>query len=207
MISYILEEATKSNLFNKIHVSTNSEIIANIVNKLGYEIDFLRPDLLSDDNTPLQPVIEYVLECYANSEIFYDEVWLLLPCSPLIESNDLIKASNLISTENNCKNGFIAVVEFPTPIDWAYEISANGFLKPLDDSKLYIRSQDLEKRYYDSGTFMSFIIDNTTDRKKPKLINGPFLGHKISKLKGIDIDTYEDWEIAESLYNIIKNKY
>lgn len=183
MISYILAEATKSKLFDKIHVSTNSEIIAKIVNKLGYDIDFLRPDSLSGDNTPLQPVIEYVLQCYANSDMYYDEVWLLLPCSPLIESNDLINASSFISTENNSKNGFIAVVEFPAPIDWAYEMNSMGFLKPLDSTKILLRSQDLEKRYYDSGTFMSFIIDNISDYKSPKIKNHSFLGYKNIKIK------------------------
>lgn len=206
MISYILKEATKSKLFDKIHVSTNSGIIESIVNELGYEIDFLRPDSLSDDKTPLQPVLQYVLEKYAKLGMFFDEAWLLLPCSPLIESNDLIGASQYLDLANISKSGFIAVVEFPTPIEWAYDINSDGLLNPLDSSKLKIRSQDLEKKYYDSGTFMSFIIDNKTDKKRPKLNDNSFLGYKISKLKGIDIDTEEDWELAEYVYTAIKNK-
>lgn len=206
MISYILKEATKSKLFQKIHVSTNSEKIAEIINKLGYNVDFLRPDSLADDYTPLQPVIEYVLECYAKKDNFFDEVWLLLPCSPLIESNDLIKASDFISKENNSKKAIISVVEFPAPIDWAYEINKEGLLLPLNENKLKERSQDLKKTYYDSGTFMTFKIDNHSNKTRPRILQVPFLGYKISKLKGIDIDTNEDWEFVENLFRVLHDK-
>jgi pseudaminic acid cytidylyltransferase len=208
MISYILKEAEKSNLFDKIHVSTDSKMIASVVKNLGYVIDFMRPGNLSDDNTTLEPVIDFVLKQYMKSGLLFDEVWLLLPCSPLIKADDLIDASTFLRNRVNSKKGIIAVVEFPTPIDWAYEIKTDGTLNPLDKNKLCIRSQDLEKRYYDSGTFMSFFVDNDSISNNPKLINDSFFGYKISKLKGIDIDTVEDWELAESLYiatNSIKN--
>ena len=204
MISYILHEAQESKLFDKIHVSTDSESIKNIVNNLGHFIDFMRPSSLTDDNTSLNPVIEFVLKEYANLNINFDEVWLLLPCSPLIEAGDLIRACNFMENKKSKRNGFIAVVEYPAPIDWAYEIKTDGLLNPLNKIKLNIRSQDLEKRYFDSGTFMSFFIDNQPDFKNPKIINNPFLGFKISKLKGIDIDTNEDWELVEKIFSGMK---
>ncbi len=205
IISYILGEAKKSNLFDKIHVSTDSEFIESIVASLGYKIDFMRPSFLSEDNTPLQPVVEFVLKKYAIDGIYFDEAWLLFPCSPLIESQDLIDASLFFNVQKKGNNGLIAVVEFPAPVEWAYEITSNGTLNPLDRSKLFIRSQDLNPRYYDSGTFMSFVVKNTSNIS-PKLINDNFLGHKISKLKGIDIDTNEDWELAEYIYSAIHKK-
>lgn len=206
MISYILNEAIKSNLFDKIHVSTDSEQIANIVFNLEFSIDFMRPAYLSDDFTPLQPVIEYVLKNYANINTYYDELWLLLPCSPLIEANDLIEASKFMKENQISNNGLIAVVEYSAPIDWAYGINTSGILIPIEKEKLFKRSQDLDKRYHDSGTFMSFCIDNHSDLSNPKVINDSFLGYKISKFKGIDIDTNEDWELVENIYHTMKNK-
>jgi N-acylneuraminate cytidylyltransferase len=204
IISYVLEEAKKSKIFDKIHVSTDSNLIESIVSNLGYEIDFMRPDILADDNTPLQPVIEFVLKNYAKDGVFFDEAWILFPCSPLVEANDLIEASFILNENRNKNiNGLIAVVEFPVPIDWAYEITTDGLLNPLNKEKLFIRSQDIEKRFYDSGTFMMFIVDNTSNFSKPQLTNDNFLGYKISKLKGIDIDTKEDWELAESIFSAI----
>lgn len=204
MISYVLTEAIKSNLFEKIHISTNSIETLKIIENLGHNIDFMRPDNLSDDFTPLVPVIEFVLNQYAQLNLFYDEVWLLLPCSPLINSVDLIEANSIKSNNNKC--GLIAVVEFPAPIEWAYKLNLNSELTPLNKKKLFYRSQDLEKKYYDSGTFMIFNIDNNSNKNSPRVYNENFLGYKISKLKGIDIDTEEDWKLAEAIYsNYFKN--
>ena len=53
MISYILDTAKRSNLFKKIHVSTDDNKIRDIVESLGYPIDFMRPEHLADDYTPI----------------------------------------------------------------------------------------------------------------------------------------------------------
>ena len=62
MISYPLEAIQKSNLFDVIHVSTDSNQICEKVEKLGFPIDFLRPAELADDYTPIMPVLKHV--CY-----------------------------------------------------------------------------------------------------------------------------------------------
>ena len=49
IIAYALEAASKSQLFDKIHVSTDSDEIKNIIGSLGYPIEFMRPSELSDD--------------------------------------------------------------------------------------------------------------------------------------------------------------
>jgi len=40
LIAYALDAARDSDLFDKIHVSTDSDEIRNIVEGLGYEVDF-----------------------------------------------------------------------------------------------------------------------------------------------------------------------
>ena len=84
MISYILNSCKESKLFEKIHVSTDSKNIKDIVEKDGLKIDFMRPAFLADDFTPLMPVYQYVLEKYKELNLDFAEVWVLMPCSPLI---------------------------------------------------------------------------------------------------------------------------
>ena len=78
MISYPIEALIKSNLFDNIHVSTNDREIAEVVEKQGLKIDFYRPNELSDDHTPIMPVIRYVIEEYIKLKKNYDEVWVIL---------------------------------------------------------------------------------------------------------------------------------
>ena len=56
----------------------------------------LRSKKLSNDITTLESVMRSVLSEYDNSMTIFNEVWSLAPCSPLINSDDLIKASKLL---------------------------------------------------------------------------------------------------------------
>src|SRR5450755_2920533 len=80
MIGHILQAATGSRLFDTIHVSTESQRIADVVESLGYTIDFLRPQHLAGDHTPLMPVLKYAAETYATTGKNFDEIWLLMAC-------------------------------------------------------------------------------------------------------------------------------
>ena len=91
IISYALNAAKESGLFDTIHVSTESEEIANIVRDLGFTIDFLRDISLADDITPIIPVLKWVVEKYQSKNIYFDEVVLIMACAPLIDATDLKK--------------------------------------------------------------------------------------------------------------------
>ena len=53
MIAYALEAAEESGLFDKIHVSTDSDEIRRVVEMLGFPVEFMRPAELADDFTGL----------------------------------------------------------------------------------------------------------------------------------------------------------
>src|SRR3546814_4038089 len=55
MISYALEAARASGLFDVIHVSTDSERIAAVADDLGFPVAFLRDPSMAGDHTPLMP--------------------------------------------------------------------------------------------------------------------------------------------------------
>ena len=88
MINYIIDEALESKLFEKIHVSTDCLEIKEIVQKNNLKIDFMRPSSLADDHTPIMPVLSYVIKKYFEKNLYFDEIWLLYACSPLIDSSD-----------------------------------------------------------------------------------------------------------------------
>ena len=88
IIKYTINAAIESKLFDKIHVSTESNLIKEVVEKCGLSVDFMRPNELSDDFTVLMPVISFVLETYKKQNIIFDEIWILMACAPLIEASD-----------------------------------------------------------------------------------------------------------------------
>ena len=197
MIQFALEAAKKSKIFNKIHVSTDSKKIANICEKLGHKVDFLRPKNLADDFTGLIPVLKYVISRYKNEfGIDFNTIVCIFPACPLLKKNHLIEAYKLYK-KNKCKKPLHVISEYNAPIQWAFSINKKNILTPREKGMFSKRSQDLKKYYYECGPFSIFnkknIINNIGDKN--------FIGFKMPKYTSIDIDTPEDLKFVKKILN------
>ncbi len=63
---------------------------------------------------------------------------------------------------------------------------------------IHVKSQDLSPSYHDAGQFYWMKISSF--RKKSELFNDNTIPYFISELEAHDIDTLEDWNIAEFKY-------
>lgn len=200
MITHVLTAARTSGLFETIHVSTESESIRDVATAFGLAPDFPRPDELADDHTPIMPVLRYVTEEYAKRGQTFDEIWLLMACAPLIDANDLRKAATLFQ-EAGAQDPLLAVSEYPAPIEWAFSRGENGALTPVQAGMFAIRSQDLEKRYFDAGSFAAFPAARVLQSQGAGSDSG-FIGYPLPKGSAIDIDDEQDWQLAEAIYSV-----
>lgn len=197
IISYILTEAKLSGLFVDIHVSTDDKHIFDTCCELGFRPDFLRPSSLADDMTPIMPVVKYVTDQYRKTGTIFDEVWVLMACSPLIKSSHLINMAQVM--HDNPGKSALAVCEYSAPIEWAFTFGEDFELMPRYPGSFSKRSQDLEKHYYDSGSIAAFSASSLEHIGSQGTDCG-FLGVVIPKINAIDIDEPEDWILAEAIY-------
>ena len=202
IIFYSIKNALKSKLFKKIHVSTDSKKIIRSLKKINFNVDFMRPKKLASSTTPIYDVINYVTKKYEYQNLQYDEIWCLYPCSPLIVPSDLNKAAKIFKKINN--KILISITEYPVPIEWSFKKDKKNNLTFLNKKALVKKSQNLEKKYYDTGNFLIF------PRKlvmKNNFFNCKFYGYELTKDKSVDIDDPVDWKISEALYfSLKKNK-
>lgn len=198
MIGHILGVAQESNLFDIIHVSTEDDEIRDTCATLGFAPDFSRDIALSDDSTPIMPVLRFVLDAYRKRGHTFDEVWLLMACAPMIETEDLVGAAALYAANKKAKP-VLAVAPFPVPIEWAFDLDSSGKLTELQPDMFAVRSQDLAKRYFDTGTFAVFPSDYVENSTGAGNLAG-FLGYEIPRYKAIDIDDWDDWDMAERMF-------
>ena len=77
LIGYSIESALESKLFSHVVVSTEDKEIYNIASNFGYKPDFMRPQDLADDNTPIMKVLKYTLEKYESLGMFFEEIMLV----------------------------------------------------------------------------------------------------------------------------------
>lgn len=202
IISYTLEAAKASGLFDLIHVSTECPLVLEVVKGLGFEPEFLRPAELAADDTPLLPVLKYVVNRLTQLGNFFDEIWLLMPCAPLIDKEDLTLASKSFA-----KTGgpLLSICEYPAPVEWAYKKNSDGRLYPLMGENGAKRSQDLGIKFYDAGLFAIYSSkDLMQEADSIKMLN--FYGYQVERIRAIDIDYQSDWTHAEEVFKFIKWK-
>ena len=200
MISHVLGTARDSGLFSTIHVSTESESVREVAAQFGFSPDFPRPAELADDYTPIMPVLRYAAEEYARRGQHFDEIWLLMACAPLIDERDLQEAA-ILFRQSGAAQPLLAVSEYPAPIEWAFGRGANGTLTPVQPGMFAVRSQELEKRYFDAGSFAAFPARQVLDSQGAGTDDG-FVGYVLPKGTAIDIDDEQDWQLAEAIYTL-----
>lgn len=198
IIYHTLDYAIESKLFDKIHVSTDSAAIKELVLDYGINIDFMRPLSLADSYTPIFDVLQFVVSKFTEKMLFFDEVWLLMPCAPLLTAQYLIEASNQFDVR---KGALIAVAELPIPVEWAYRFDEDDILRLETPDAHVLRSQDLKTTYYDAGAFAIFSAQSL----KTEHFNGDCLqAYVLPREVAIDIDTEEDWLFAEKMYSVLR---
>lgn len=202
IISYVIEAALGSELFDEIHVSTDCHEIADLVVSLGVDVTFLRPPHLADDHTPIMPVLKFVLETYLELGYKFDSVAMVMACAPMITSDDLCSAAALFDSRHG-NQAVIGVSEYPCPVEWAFRREFNGMLVPIQPGMFSVRSQDLQVAYYDAGQFCFMSSERVLATMGAGSDQG-FIGYPIKRHQSIDIDTLDDWRFAELVFNSIR---
>ena len=201
MIAYALEAAEESGLFDKIHVSTDSDEICRVVEMLGFPVEFMRPAELADDFTGLVPVLRWVHDQYRSRSEDFEQVCCIMPNAPLLQSRDLISAFNIFDG-HDARYPLLVFARFPVPVEWAFRREENGLMTAISPDSCIKRSQDLEHAYYECGPFSIWRPDHLVNNNPVK---GKVLSYVLPPERAIDVDTPDDLAYAERLYRLSKN--
>lgn len=203
MIAWSIEAARKSGVFDRIIVSTDDDEIARVAHHYGAEVPFKRPEELSNDFATTIDVIHHAITELKKNYIF-ENVCCIYATAPFIQSEDLIEAFKKLNREE-CDYVFSAT-SFPFPIQRAVKVNSNGFIEMFNPQHEKSRSQDLEPAFHDAGQFYWGKPSAFLERK------GFFTSKSILQLlpreRVQDIDTQDDWDVAENLFKLLKlNSY
>ena len=98
IISRTIKQLIKTNIFDLIIVSTDSNKIANIARNSGAEVPFLRPKKISDDYTDTQTVIQHAIKWLKNKKIYAEFVCCVYPTSVFFSAGDILKGYKKIKS-------------------------------------------------------------------------------------------------------------
>lgn len=200
MIAYALDAAKASGMFDRIHVSTDSQEIADVVEALGFPVDFMRDESLADDHTGIVPVLRWVVKEYEQRGVHYDQVCCIMPNAPLLQSFDLVEAFRIFE-QNEGIHPLLVYARFPVPVEWAFRRDEKGFMTADHPEKILIRSQDLLHAYYECGPFNIWLYEHLLQDHP---LAGKVLSYLMPTERAIDIDTPEDLTYAARLFEILR---
>lgn len=200
LIAYTIEATMKSEIFNDIVVSTDSQKYADIAVNCGASVPFIRSKNLSMDNSSTNDVIEETLNKLKRLGKEYDNFMLLQPTSPLRDESDIIGAFDLFTQKD--ANSVVSMCECEHSPVLSRQLEdgncLDGFLSNLNKS----RRQDLGTYYRLNGAIYISKVDYFF--KYRDLYKENSYAYIMDKEKSIDIDDIFDFKLAEFLMTFNK---
>lgn len=201
LIAYAIEQALSLSFVDRVIVDTDSPKIASIAKKYGAEVPWLRPAYLAADHSQAVDSLIYLLDRLKRQENYEpDYVLILQTTSPLRELEDIKKCWQLI---HQSKADSVLTVCPTHPR--LYNLSpTNDLLLVNNPKKKSDNVQDWPAGFMLNGCFVYLVKtkvllrEKTDITKKTKAVICP-------KWRSIDLDTPEDWVLAELVYKNKKN--
>ncbi len=191
LIAWTIEAAIKSNLFDRIVVSTDSEEIAEISERFGAQVPFMR-NVNADDYTNVSlATTSALIQSEKYFREIYDVVTQLMPTCPLRSSFDICKA--IENFDVGSAPSQISCTEFGWCNPW-WAAMIGDDKKP---SKIFLnshgqRSQDLPRLYCPTGATW---VAKSQFLKKVNDFYGPnHVYFQMDWLRSIDID--DDYHLS-----------
>lgn len=190
LIAYSIENALNSAHNLKVVVSTDDEEIARISKAYGAEV-VMRPKHLATDEVTLDPVIfNTVNQVERNEKASYDYVLTMQPTSPLLSVVTLDAAISYYLEHDF--DTVLSGINQPH-LSWTEK---DGEIVP--NYKERLNRQYLPKDLFETGAFFiskrSFVVQNSRFGSNVSVF-------EIPKKEAIDIDTPQDWWVAEKELN------
>ena len=197
IIAYAIEAANRSGLFDVVMVSTDDPEIGSVAQSFGATVPFLRSAETSGDHVGTVEVLLEVLRDYGRA---FDHICCIYPCNPFLTGRKL--SDGLGKHLETKADSTFPVVRFSYPPQRGLHFDGLDF-KMLHPEHYPTRSQDLELIYHDAGQF--YWLSVAALLKQQKLFMERSTPLFCSELEAQDIDTLEDWALAEVKYQLWRN--
>lgn len=194
-----IEILSECSIFDQIVVSSDSDHILELVSN-SIATGLKRPPELSEDTTPTVPVVGHAIETLSLGADAL--VCCVYPINPFLTATSVANGLELLTFSRHA-DYVCPIVSYPYPPQRALLRDAEGMLNLEHPDFTWVRSQDLAELYHDAGQWYWGRAETWTSGK-PMLMNT--LGQVIPRWMSQDIDTEEDWECAELLFEVLERR-
>jgi N-acylneuraminate cytidylyltransferase len=201
IIAYSIEAARQAAHVDRVLVSTDDDEIAEIALEFGAEVPFYRPGDLSDDHAATLAVMSHAVSWMEDNWGLVDKVCCLYPTAPFITSDILDQALSYFAEDADL-NFVFSGTSFAFPIFRGLRVRDNQRVEMIWPEMESRRSQDFEEAYHDAGQFYWGTHNSWLSCSSIFSANSRIF--YVSRHAVQDIDTMEDWQQAEAMYQVIR---
>lgn len=202
LIGWSIAAARESGLFDIVQVSTDDKTVAKTARELGADVPFLRPRELSGDFIGTDAVLTHWLQWLEDEGCLPKYLCCIYPTAPFL-TGAVIQAAFEVLCRQNAHSVLIATTSIITP--WrALKCETDGRVTYQWPEHYSLRSQNFPETCQDAN--QCYWLNVTSYLKDPRLINENTFPFFISRWEAQDINTNEDWEMAERLFELNQKK-
>ncbi|OSM02055.1 pseudaminic acid cytidylyltransferase [Magnetofaba australis] len=195
MIYWPLMALSKLFRAEQILLSTDDAQIAAVVREKGVATPYTRPDSLADDFTGTMAVAAHALNWHEQNVGKVDSVLIVYPTAVLLNPQDIQAAYAALTQDASC-DLIMAATTFPFPIQRAVFKNSHGYAQMFQPEHAMTRSQDLTEALHDAGQF--YLCRAEAVRREMNVTNANVGMQILNRKNVVDIDTVEDFDVAES---------
>jgi len=205
LLAYTCDAASTSKRLTRTVLTTDDSTIARLGRQYGIDVPFLRPKDLSQDETPMLPVLQHTLLSLQETESYKPEVVVLLqPTSPLRLPRHIDESVDLLLKTG--AESVVSVVQVPHQFNPVSLMNVKeGKLVPYLTGKAVLRRQEKPRFYARNGPAVLSVRCDVLLRKK-SLYGDDCRPYIMEPRYSVDIDEPGDLEFAEYLLSRFMNE-
>jgi CMP-N,N'-diacetyllegionaminic acid synthase len=202
MLEYTVEAALRSEIFEHVWVSTDSEDIAAVAKKAGADVPFLRPSSLATDQSPAREAYLHTLNEAEKRKLSPSEFCVLLPTSPLRNFQDIREAAKIFGEKN--ADSVLSMTLNQKPVEWLKTIDSDGLIHNANFGAAASEKNRQESPAYYTPNGAIYIFSTAFFKQSKSYYGNKTYAYTMPRQSSIDVDDEFDFAIAEM---VLKGKH
>lgn len=172
-------------------LTTDDPEIAAAGQNLGWMVPFLRPANLATDTASSVDAVIHAVDWFKNSNGNDPRLVMLLQTTSPLRNADLLNEGITLITDDDSLNAVASVSRVQTSPANVYTEASSGHLQPLG------LPEDRRPVFAPNGAL--YVIKTSSLRRHRTFIPTQTRGIVMCDAESVDIDTQQDWEMAEAI--------
>ena len=195
LIAWTIKAGKESKYIDRLITTSDSNEIIKVSVEYGSEAPFVRPSSLANDLSKQEDAITHAMEWVEKNDKRYDYVLLLQPTSPFRDSDEINAVVELLESNSKARSIMVVKKSEKNPLMMNI-LPEDRSMKGFIPKELRLKNrQELPTYYNICGS--TCIAEWDHFKEEGSFMTSEAYAYVTDEIRGVDIDTVEDFMLAE----------